>query len=328
MVATSSTLHGCASVASSTSASDAPELPAPEALKRSRLPAWFRALRPRQWTKNLAVFAPLLFARRVFEAGSASRALLAFVAFCLLSSGTYVFNDWIDREEDRRHPEKALRPIAAREIRGRTVLLLIIICWAAGLDLGVHLGWQFAALGAGYLVLQLAYTSVLKHQVVLDVLAIAAGFVLRILAGAVAIDVPVSGWLFLCALLLALFLGLAKRRQELVSLKEAAPEHRAALGEYNLPLLDQMLSTVAGMCILAYGLYTVAPDTVAKVGSDRLKWTLPFVLYGIFRYLFLVHRRHVTGSPERVLFSDVPTLVNLLLYTVSVFVLLYTHGWQ
>jgi 4-hydroxybenzoate polyprenyltransferase len=282
-----------------------------------------RVLRPGQWTKNLAVFAPLLFARRVFDGNDAVLALFAFVAFCLLSSGTYVFNDWIDREEDRLHPEKALRPIAAHEIRGRTVLLLIVVCWAAGLDLGVHLGWRFAALGGAYLVIQLAYTFVLKHHVILDVLAIAAGFVLRILAGAVAIDVPVSGWLFLCALLLALFLGLAKRRQELVSLKEAAPSHRAALGEYNLPLLDQMLSTVAGMCILAYGLYTVAPDTVAKVGSDRLKWTLPFVLYGVLRYLYLVHRRDVTGSPERVLFTDVPTIVNLVLYAVAAFAALY-----
>jgi 4-hydroxybenzoate polyprenyltransferase len=282
-----------------------------------------RALRPRQWTKNLAVFAPLLFARHVFEGNDAFRALMAFVAFCFLSSGTYVFNDWIDREEDRRHPEKALRPIAAREIRARTVLILIIICWAAGLDLGAHLGWKFAALGAAYLVLQLLYTFVLKHHVILDVLTIAAGFVLRVLAGAVAIDVPVSGWLFLCALLLALFLGLAKRRQEIVSLQDSATQHRAALGEYSLPLLDQMLSTVAGMCILAYGLYTVSPDTVAKVGSDRLKWTLPFVLYGILRYLYLVHRRDVTGSPERVLFSDVPTIVNLVLWAAAVGAVLY-----
>ena len=190
---------------SSTSASDAPELPAQKAVKH-RFPAWVRVLRPGQWTKNLAVFAPLLFARRVLDGNAAVLALLAFVAFCLLSSGTYVFNDWMDREEDRRHPEKALRPIAAHEIRARTVLLLIIICWAAGLDLGVHLGWRFAVLGATYLVVQIAYTFVLKHQVILDVLAIAAGFVLRVLAGAVAIDVPVSGWLFLCALLLALFL--------------------------------------------------------------------------------------------------------------------------
>src|SRR6516162_8341055 len=168
MVATSSTPYGCASVASSTSASDAPELPPPAALRKHRLPAWFRALRPRQWTKNLAVFAPLLFARRVFDGNALSRELMAFVAFCLLSSGTYVFNDWMDREEDRRHPEKAQRPIAAREIRARTVLLLIIICWAAGLDLGVMLGWKFAALGAGYLALQIAYTFSLKHHVILD----------------------------------------------------------------------------------------------------------------------------------------------------------------
>ena len=292
-------------------------------MKPSRLPAWFRALRPRQWTKNLAIFAALVFARRVFEPQAAIHALLAFVSFCFLSSGTYVFNDWIDREEDRRHPEKALRPIAAREIRARTVLLLIVLCWAAGLDIGVMLGWQFALLGGGYLALQIAYTLELKNHVILDVLCIAAGFVIRVLAGGVAIGAPVSGWLFLCALLLALFLGLAKRRQELVSLADGATQHRAALGEYSLPLVDQMLSTVAGMCILAYGLYTVAPDTVAKVGSDRLKWTLPFVLYGILRYLYLVHRRDVTGSPEKVLFSDMPTIVNLLLYAVAVIAVLY-----
>lgn len=292
-------------------------------MKPHRLPAWFRVLRPRQWTKNLAVFAPLLFARAVFVPELALREFLAFVAFCFLSSGTYVFNDWIDREQDRHHPQKALRPIAAREIRARTVLLLIIVCWGAGLNLGLELGWGFAALGGAYLVLQIAYTAVLKHHVVLDVLCIAAGFVLRVLAGAVAISVPVSGWLFLCAMLLALFLALAKRRQELVSLEEGATQHRASLGEYSLPLLDQMLSTVAGMCILAYGLYTVAPDTVAKVGSDRLKWTLPFVLYGVLRYLYLVHRRDVTGSPEKVLLSDLPTIVNLLLYIVAVFALLY-----
>ena len=293
------------------------------AVKPSRLPAWLRVMRPGQWTKNLAVFAPLLFAKAVFIPDLALRAVLAFIAFCFLSSGTYVFNDWMDREEDRRHPQKALRPIAAREIRARTVLLLIVICWAAGLDLGLMLGWKFVALGGAYLVLQVAYTLVLKHHVILDVLSIAAGFVLRVLAGAVAVNVPVSGWLFLCALLLALFLGLAKRRQELVSLEDGATEHRPSLGEYSLPLLDQMLATVAGMCILAYGLYTVAPDTVAKVGSDRLKWTLPFVLYGILRYLYLVHRRDVTGSPEKVLLSDAPTLINLVLYAGAVLGILY-----
>jgi 4-hydroxybenzoate polyprenyltransferase len=280
-------------------------------------------LRPRQWVKNVAVFAPLVFAKAVLDPNLSLRAFLAFIAFCWLSSGTYVFNDWIDRDEDRRHPEKKLRPIAAGELGSSTVLLLIVFSWSAGLSLGIYLGWRFVALGAAYLVLQILYTTVLKHHVVLDVLVIAAGFVLRVLAGGVAINVPISGWLFLCALLLALFLALAKRRQELVSLREEAASHRASLGEYSLPLVDQMLATVAGMCVLAYGLYTVAPETVAKVGSDGLKWTLPFVLYGIFRYLFLVHRRDVTGSPERVLFSDVPTLVNLVLYAAAVFAVLY-----
>ena len=273
------------------------------------------ALRPRQWTKNGAVYAPLLFARAVLVEGAALRATLAVLSFCLLSSGVYVVNDWVDRERDRLHPEKRHRPIAAGRIAGRVAAALVAVCWAAGFTLALAARMEFAGLAAGYVALQLLYTFLLKRLVIVDVVAIAIGFVLRVVGGGVAIDVPLSNWLFLCTLLLAVFLGFAKRRHELTSLQAEAPSHRANLSDYSLPMLDQMLGVVAAACLVAYGIYTVSPETIAHVGSDRMKFTVPFVMYGIFRYLFLIHRRGAGGSPERVLLSDPAFLVNLGLYT-------------
>lgn len=280
--------------------------------------AWVRALRPRQWTKNLAVYAPLLFARRVLDPVSALDATLAVAAFCLLSSGVYVLNDWVDRERDRLHPEKKDRPIAAGQIGGRGAALLVAACWGVGAGLAFLARPRFAEAAAAYVALQLLYTFALKHQVIVDVLVIAAGFVIRVAGGAVAIDVPISNWLYLCAFLLAIFLGFAKRRHELTSLQAEAAGHRSSLSEYSLPLLDQLISVVAATCILAYGLYTVSAETIGKVGSDRLKFTVPFVLFGIFRYLFLIHRRSAGGSPERILLSDWPLIVDLILYVATV----------
>lgn len=274
-----------------------------------------KAIRPRQWTKNAAVLAPLVFAKSALDGFLATQALFAFLAFCALASSIYVLNDWVDREKDRLHPEKSQRPIAAGYLKGRGALLLGLSCFSVG-ALWASLVEEegFALVASSYVLLQLAYTHSLKHWVIVDVMAIAAGFVLRVLGGAVAIDVPVSNWLFLCTLLLAVFLGFAKRRHELASLKSDASAHRANLEEYSLPLLDQMMSVVAAACVVAYGLYAVAPDTIAHVGNDRLKYSVPFVLYGIFRYLFLVHRRGMGGSPEKVLLSDVGTLANLALF--------------
>lgn len=273
-----------------------------------------RALRPRQWTKNLAVFAPLLFAKAVFQGEAALKATLSVVAFSLLASGMYLLNDWVDREKDRLHPQKRLRPIAAGHLGGVGAAILASSCFLGGAALALVVRLEFAWICAGYLALQVAYSFALKRLVILDVMAIATGFVLRVFGGGVAIDVPVSNWLFLCTLLLAVFLGFAKRRHEISSLQEEASAHRQNLGEYSLELLDQMMAMVAAACILAYGLYSVSRETVEHVGSDRLKFTVPFVIYGIFRYLFLVHRREAGGSPERVLLSDLPLIGNLLLY--------------
>jgi 4-hydroxybenzoate polyprenyltransferase len=284
-----------------------------------RLPAALRELRPRQWTKNLAVFAPLLFARAVTVPGAVWHASLAFLAFCALASGLYVVNDWVDRAQDRLHPDKKFRPIAAGEVGGIGAAVLVVVCWLLGGVLAGLAGPEVWQPALAYVVVELAYSFWLKRFVVVDVLVIATGFVLRVVGGAAAINVPVSNWLFLCALLLALFLALGKRRAELVSLEASqAHGHRLTLADYSVPLLDQMLTLVAGTCVVAYALYTVAPDTVEKVGSDRMKFTVPFVVYGILRYIYLLHRRGAGGAPERVLLQDKPTLLNLALYLATV----------
>ncbi len=273
--------------------------------------AAFKALRVKQWTKNGVLFAPLLFAKGVVREGLPLKSLIAVAAFSLLASGVYLVNDWVDKEKDRHHPEKRHRPIAAGLLSLPMVLVLVAACWGAAAALGAWLGSGFLAVCGGYLVLQALYTWVLKKAVILDVMAIALGFILRVVAGAVAINVVVSNWLFLCTLLLAVFLGFAKRRHELSSLEGAAGAHRANLEDYSLPMLDQMMSISAASTILAYGLYTVSAETVEHVGSDRLKFTVPCVVYGVFRYLFLVHKRGAGGSPEKVLLSDAPLIADI-----------------
>ncbi len=273
-----------------------------------------KALRPKQWTKNGALLAPLLFAKSIFAPGLLTRALVGVGVFSLLASGVYVVNDWFDREKDRLHPEKRKRPIAAGHLSGLGAILLVAICWGVAAVGAWWVSPEFAAVLGGYLLLQALYTSVLKQMVLLDIMAIALGFILRVVAGAVAIDVVVSNWLFLCTLLLALFLGFAKRRAELSALEDNAGAHRASLADYTVPLLDQMMSICAACCILAYGLYTTSKETVDHVGSDRLKFTVPFVVYAIFRYLFLVHKRGAGGSPEKVLLGDAPFFISILMF--------------
>lgn len=287
--------------------------------------AALKALRPKQWTKNAALLVPLLFAKSIFAQGLAVRALIAVGIFSLLASGVYVVNDWVDREKDRLHPKKRLRPIAAGHLSGPMAIGLVAACWTvAGLG-GWWLSPTFLVVLVSYLLLQVLYTAALKQMVLLDIMAIAMGFILRVVAGAVAINVEVSNWLFLCTLLGALFLGFAKRRAELSSLEDATA-HRASLADYTVPLLDQMMSICAASIILAYGLYTVSKETVEHVGSDRLKFTVPLVVYGVFRYLFLVHKRGAGGAPEEVLLSDAPLLIDIALILAVAGWALYGHA--
>ena len=273
-----------------------------------------RSLRPEQWLKNGFVLAPLVFSGSLTDQDAVIRSLLAVAAFCAVASATYLVNDVLDREADRGHPVKRNRPIASGAVGVwlalGTAFLLVIVGAGTALFLG---GWFPAVLGA-YLVITLLYSTLLKQLVFVDVLVVALGFVLRVVGGAVAIEVPVSRWILLCAYLLALYLALGKRRSELVLLGEEAGSHRVVLGHYTLPMVDQAISVVLGATVLAYTLYTVAPDTVAKVGSEGLMATVPVVLYGLFRYLYLLHRHELGGSPTKALLTDRPLLVCVLLW--------------
>ncbi len=276
--------------------------------------ALIRSMRPVQWLKNGFVLSPIIFSGRIAEPDAWVRSLLAVVAFCAASSATYLLNDVLDREADRAHPTKRTRPIAAGEVTAGAALAAAVVLAALAAALAVALGGWFAAVLAAYLGLTALYSVVLKEAVFVDVLVVAVGFVLRVVGGAVAIDVPVSRWLLLCAYLLALYLALGKRRAELALLGEEAGNHRVVLGHYTLPMVDQAISVVLGATVLAYALYTVAPDTVAKVGSEWLMATVPVVLYGLFRYLYLLHQHELGGSPTRVLITDRPLLVCVVVW--------------
>jgi len=289
----------------------------------SRPRAVLVSLRPAQWTKNAVLLVAPVFAHRATDPASVARALLGVAAFCLLASAVYVANDVADREHDRIHPLKRRRPIAAGELSLTLAVAASAGLALAGLALAGVLGKRFFGVGLVYLGLQVAYTLALRRLVIVDVFAVALGFVLRVVAGAMAVAVPISNWLYLCSLLLALFLALAKRRAELILLAAEAPSHRHILAEYSTPLLDQLITVLSACSVLAYALYTLSPETIQKFGSDRLKFTVPFVLFGLFRYLYLVHRRGAGGQPELVLLRDRPTQVNLAAYVATVLWAIY-----
>jgi 4-hydroxybenzoate polyprenyltransferase len=272
------------------------------------------SLRPEQWLKNGFVLAPIVFSGLVGDANAWLRTILAVAAFCAASSAVYLVNDVIDREADRSHPIKRGRPIASGEVSVAAALAVAFALVAVAVAISIWLGGWFPSVLIAYVVLVLLYSAVLKRAVFLDVLVVAAGFVLRVVGGAVAIDVPVSRWILVVAYLLALYLALGKRRSELVLLGAEAGNHRAVLGHYTLPMVDQAISVVLGATVLAYALYTVAPDTVAKVGSEGLLATVPIVLYGLFRYLYLLHRHELGGSPARALLTDRPLLVCVVIW--------------
>jgi 4-hydroxybenzoate polyprenyltransferase len=283
----------------------------------------FTSLRPGQWTKNLLVLAGLLFGRRLFDAAAIGEALAALGVFCALSGVIYLINDIADRDSDRRHPLKARRPIASGALPASTAAAAASMIAAAALGGAAALGWPFTMVAIGYLALQMMYSAFLKHLVIIDVLTIALGFVLRAVAGAVAVRVEISHWLLVCTILLALFIALAKRRHEIVLLADGATDHRPILGEYSPYLLDQMIAVVAASTLIAYIFYTVSPETQEKFGTQWLGLTIPFPLYGIFRYLYLVHRRDGGGSPADLLLTDRPLLFCVAVWALAVAVIIY-----
>lgn len=279
--------------------------------------------RPRQWVKNSFVLAPLFFSQSAFVAGALGRALAAFGCFCLVSSSVYLFNGWRDRAEDRLHPQKRNRPLAAGFLAPATALVAAFGLLVAGLVSGYVIKPPVAWLCLAYWSINALYTVALKHQVILDVFALASGFVLRVVAGGVAIGVPLSPWLLLCTMLLALFLGFCKRRHELVLLGDEAGRHRPVLRHYDARFLDAMIGVVTSTTLMSYGLYTMSEETVRKFHTRGLLLTFPFVLYGLFRYLYLVYRRERGGDPTQDLLADRPTVVNALLWVATAGAVLY-----
>ncbi len=286
------------------------------------LAAIVASLRPRQWVKNLFVFAGLIFAQKLFTP-LAWLAWATFAVFCALSGAIYLLNDVADRDKDRLHPRKRLRPIAAGRLPVGVALAAAALLLAAGLGAALAISRALAAVCAAYVALLAAYSVRLKHLVIVDVLVVAAGFVLRAAAGAVAIRVELSGWLLICTILVALFLALGKRRHEFLTLGEEAARHRPILAEYSAGLLDQMIAVVTASTVTAYALYTMSPETVAKFQTHLLPATLPFVLYGVFRYLYLLYHRQLGGNPSELFLNDLPLLVNTLLWFLAVVLIIY-----
>ena len=279
------------------------------------------SVRPRQWTKNGLLFLALVFSLRLFDIHLVARAGLAFLAFCALAAATYLVNDLVDLEGDRQHPTKRKRPIASGEISPAVAMAAAFVLTLSALLVAAGLGVSFMVPAVLYLLLTFSYSLWLKHLVILDVLAVAAGFVLRAAAGAVAINVPISPWLYVCTILGALFLAFCKRRQELVLLQIDAANHRRALQEYTVPLLDQMISVVISATVIAYSLYTFAAENLP--GNHAMMLTIPFVLYGVFRYLYLMHVKGIGGSPEEVLLTDRPLLTTVAGWALTSIIILY-----
>ncbi len=294
------------------------------------LKALIASLRPRQWIKNGVLFAGLIFSQHALDHRIVGRVVGGFLIFCAVSGASYIINDFLDLERDRLHPEKRSRPMASGALP--PMVGVIIAAALLGLALGAAswLGTGFALSAVAYAALILAYSLVLKRVIILDALAIAVGFVIRAIAGvelvrAVDPRTELSPWLLVCTLFLALFLAVGKRRQELILLEGGAASHRRTLGEYSPALLDLMMGVMTAVTLIAYAIYTIAPATVAKFQSPALVYTIPFVIYGLLRYDYLVMERQSGGNPTEVLLTDIPTLLNVLLWLAAVGFILYVY---
>lgn len=284
------------------------------------------SLRPSQWTKNLIIFGPLIFGQRLFDLGAVLLSVAAFGVFCALSSVVYLVNDIADREGDRQHPIKRHRPIASGAVPVPLAAAAAALIAAVALIIAFLLRFEFGVVAGAYLGLLAVYSGLFKHMVIIDVLTIAIGFVLRAAGGAVVIGVAIGHWLLIVTILGALFLALSKRRHELVLLADEARTHRKILQEYSPYLLDQMISVVTASTLVAYAFYTVSPEIIEKFETDKLGLTLPFLLYGIFRYLYLVHQKEGGGNPSDTLLNDRPLLACVALWALAVILIIYGPG--
>ena len=285
--------------------------------------ALIEGMRPRQWIKNTFVLIAVVFGQRLHDRSAVIWSLGAFCIFCFLSSAVYLLNDIADYQKDREHPTKRNRPIASGRLPKSVALGVALVFAVGSVGLSLAINEAFAALALAYLLLNVLYSFCLKHVVILDALMVALFFVLRAVAGAAAINVEISHWLLICTLLLALFISLSKRRHELVLLENSASAHRASLTEYSAYLLDQMIGVVTASTLMAYILYTVDARTISVFGSDHLLYTVPSVIFGIFRYLYLIHQKGEGGDPDRILLSDRPFFINILVWAGIVGVVIY-----
>ncbi len=286
-----------------------------------------KLMRPRQWTKNLIVFVAVIFSGRALVLVDAFHAILGFVIFCFLSSSVYILNDVTDAPYDRRHPEKRNRPIAAGKVSRGAGAFLFAAFAAASLTASFwFLGWKFGLCAVTYFVINLSYSFGVKRVVILDSVTIALGFVLRAIAGIYAIvsePGQLSEWLLICTFFLALFLAFSKRRGEITDLSENAADHRPILASYSPKLIDEMIGVTTASSVMSYSLYTIWPGTVARLGTTKMIYTIPFVVYGIFRYLYLIYKKGQGAQPSAILITDRPLQVNILLYVAAVFFILY-----
>jgi 4-hydroxybenzoate polyprenyltransferase len=293
------------------------------AVRRSTAANLRVSVRPAEWIKNTFVFAGLVFSRKLTDPDAVIASVTAFTIFCALSGVVYLINDVSDRERDGQHPRKCDRPSACGTLSVGTALWAAAVLAAGGLTAAWLMGRAFGAVATAYVTLLALYSGPLKHLVIIDVLTIAIGFVLRVAAGAVAVGVPMSHWLLVCTILLAMFLGLSKRRHELTLLTDGAIGHRRILQEYSPYLLDQMIGVVTASTLMAYVFYAISEETAVRFGTSLLGLTIPFPLYGIFRYLYLVHQREGGGSPAELLLNDRPLLACVALWAVAVAVIIY-----
>jgi len=281
------------------------------------------SMRPGQWIKNLFIFAGVIFSGNLFNPEVLIRVSYGFILFSLVASSVYIFNDIIDLEYDRTHPDKKNRPLAAGLLSVPVAYASAIVLASAGLMGALTLDWVFFAILLGYLIINFAYTIKIKKMVILDIMCIASGFVLRVLAGTELAEVIPSDWLILCTITLSLFLGFSKRRHELVVTGTKALSHRKVLGEYSLNFLDQMIAVATACTVMSYALYTVSPQTVYRFGTRNLVFSIPFVIYGIYRYLYLIHQKNMGGNPPREMVRDLPLLLNALLWALVVVLIIY-----
>ncbi len=283
---------------------------------RNEIPAFLSLVRPQQWIKNAFVLAPLLFSGQFTQFGLCARAALVFAGFCLVSGAIYVINDLVDRNEDRQHPVKRFRPIASGAISPTAAKVFGMVLVSLGVVVVSYVNWGVVLILLLYVVMNILYSLVLKHVAIVDVMTIAGGFVLRVLGGSVAISVVPSHWLVLCTVMISLFLGFTKRRVELLAVTDQARNSRVVLRDYSVAFLDQAISMVTSATVICYVLYTVDARTLQVFGTRAMLLTVPSVIYGLFRYIYIIYHREKGEDPTSTLVRDIPTIVNMVIWIV------------